>query len=254
MFLLCTAFKLTLELVYYLPTYFQSVQGVNSVESGIRLLPTMVPMIAASLFGGFLNARVGYYTPLAIFGSSIMSIGAGLITTFWIHTSEAKWVGYQVIYGLGMGFCFQVPNLAVQAVLPKMDVPVGLSLMLFSNLLGSTIFVSVGENVLTNQLLSRLSGIPGFSRSMITSGGATSIVDALPSKYRDTALVAYNQSLRQVFQIALILCCISVIGCATLEWKNVKKGKNNMATTEAAAEASKKETDSSAVEKAKESV
>lgn len=40
----------------------------------------------------------------------------------------------------------------------------------------------------------------------------------------------------------MILSCISVIGCATFEWKNVKKGKDNMATDEAAAEAEQQKT------------
>lgn len=199
----------------------------------------MISMIVCSLGGGFINSKVGYYTPLAIFGSSVMSIGAGLLTTLWIHTAEGKWIGYQIVYGVGMGLCFQVPNLAVQAVLPKAEVPIGLSLMLFSNLLGSTIFVSVGSNVLNNQLISRLSGIPGFNRELIATGGATSIVSDLPPADRQTALHAYNKSLQLVFQIALILCCLSVLGCAALEWKNVKKGKNNAATDEAKKEEEK---------------
>ena len=32
----------------------------------------------------------------------LMSIGAGLITTFTPGTGHAKWIGYQVIYGLGL--------------------------------------------------------------------------------------------------------------------------------------------------------
>ncbi|ORY62368.1 major facilitator superfamily domain-containing protein [Pseudomassariella vexata] len=235
--------------VYYLPTWFQSVQGVDSAQSGIRLLPTMIKMIVGSLVGGFTNSKVGYYTLLVIVGSCLMSVGAGLITTFPLDTSSGKWIGYQILYGIGMDVCFQVPNLTVQAVLPKMDVPIGLSLMLFCNLLASTIFVSVGENVLSNQLLSRLTGMPGFDPSLVTSGVATSLVDILPLQFRQTILVAYNKSLQEVFCIALILCCISVLGCATLEWKNVKKGKNNMATAEAAAEAQEKKFDSSAAEK-----
>lgn len=197
-------------------------------------------MILGSLVGGFTNTKIGYYTPLAIIGSCIMSVGAGLITTFWLDTSEGKWIGYQVLYGIGVGLCFQVPNLAIQAVLPKAEVPTGLALMLFTNLLGSSIFVSVGENVLSNQLISRLAKIPGFSKDLVTSSGATSLIDALPSEYRNTVLVAYNESLQKVFQIALILSCIAVLGCATLEWKNIKKGKDNMATAEAAASAEEK--------------
>lgn len=30
-----------------------------------------------------------------------MAIGAGLISTFNIHTSEAEWICYQVLFGFG---------------------------------------------------------------------------------------------------------------------------------------------------------
>lgn len=152
-----------------------------------------------------------------------MSVGAGLLTTLHVGTREGKWIGYQVVYGFGMGLCFQTPNLATQTVLPKPDVPMGLALMLFGQLLGAAVFVSVGENVLGNQLLQRLSGIPGYSQSLITSGGATSLLDSVPADLMAIVLTAYNEALRKVFQIGLILSCLAVLGTATLEWRNVLK-------------------------------
>lgn len=152
-----------------------------------------------------------------------MSVGAGLLMTLQVDTGAGKWIGYQVLYGFGMGLCFQTPNLATQTALPKFDVPVGLALMFFGQLLGAAVFVSVGENVLDNQLLQRLSGVPGFNKSLVTSGGATSLLDSLPSDYRGTVLTAYNDSLRKVFQVGLILSCLAVLGTASLEWKSVLK-------------------------------
>lgn len=207
--------------VYYIPIWFQSVKGVAAVESGIRLLPLMLGQVVASIFGGILNQTIGYYTPLGIAGACIMSVGAGLLTTLQVDTSEGKWIGYQLLYGFGMGLCFQTPNLATQTVLPKFDVPMGLALMFFGQLLGAAVFVSVGENVLDNQLLQRLAGIPGFSKSLITSGGATSLLDAVPTDRRGTVLTAYNEALREVFQIGLILSCLNVLSTAMLEWRSV---------------------------------
>lgn len=209
--------------MYYIPIWFQSVKGVAAVESGIRLVPLMLGQVLASISGGFLNQKIGYYTPLGIAGACMMSVGAGLLTTLQVGTGEGKWIGYQVLYGFGMGLCFQTPNLATQTVLPKPDVPMGMALMFFGQLLGAAVFVSVGENVLDNQLLQRLSGIPGFSKSLITSGGATSLLDSVPTDLRETVLVAYNDSLRKVFQIGLILSCLAVLGTATMEWKSVLK-------------------------------
>lgn len=40
-----------------------------------------------------------------------MPIGAGLITTFTPTTNHARWIGYQVIYGFGLGLGrFLIPN------------------------------------------------------------------------------------------------------------------------------------------------
>ena len=152
-----------------------------------------------------------------------MCVGAGLLTTLQVDSSEAKWIGYQILYGFGMGLFFQAPNLAAQTVLPNKDVPMGLSLMFFLQLLGASFFVSIGENVLDNQLVRRLSGLPGFNSNLVTSGGATALVSSLPANLRSTILTAYNEALRDVFQIGLILSCLTVLGAATLEWKSVLK-------------------------------
>ena len=152
-----------------------------------------------------------------------MSVGAGLLMTLQVDTGAGKWIGYQVLYGLGMGTCFQTPNLATQTVLPKQDVPMGMALMFFGQLLGAAVFVSVGQNVLDNQLLQRLSGVPGFNKSLVTSGGATALVHSVPPDVRGTVLTAYNESLRKVFLVGLILACFAVLGIASLEWINILK-------------------------------
>ncbi|KAJ5618112.1 MFS general substrate transporter [Penicillium hordei] len=211
--------------VYFLPIWFQSIKGSSAVESGIRLLPMMISMVFGSIGGGITNSKIGYYTPLAIIGSCIMSVGAGLITTFQVETGEGNWIGYQIVYGIGLGLCFQVPNLAAQTVLPKPDVPSGLALMLFGQMIGAAIFVSVGENILANQLVKSLSGLPGFNSNLVTSGGVTELLDKMPVDLYDTVLRSYNNSLRKVFQVGMIISCLTVLGAATLEWKSIKKAQ-----------------------------
>ncbi|KAK4113293.1 MFS general substrate transporter [Canariomyces notabilis] len=229
--------------IYFLPIWFQAVQGVTAVDSGIRLLPMMLSSVVGSVFGGFLNAKVGYYTPLAIVGTCIMIVGAGMLTTLQVDSSSGKWIGYQVLYGFGLGTSFQIPNLAVQTALPKKDVPMGLALMLFGSLIGSAVFVSVGENVLSNQLGQRLSRFPGFDIKLLTSGGVTALLDSLPADSRASALAEYNEALRVVFRVGLIVSCLAILGTATLEWLSVKKPQSQapQAPTEPTAGAEKKE-------------
>lgn len=180
-------------------------------------------MVVASMSVGWFITKIGYYTPSAIFGACMMCVGAGLLTTLQLNTGEGKWIGYQILYGFGMGLSFQAPALAAQTVLPTKDVPIGSSLTIFGQLLGATIFISVGENTLDNQLLKRLSGLPGVNPNLITTSGATSLLRSVPDDLRVTVLVAYNESLRVVFKIGLIMACLGVLGSAGLEWKSMHK-------------------------------
>ncbi|QSZ33512.1 hypothetical protein DSL72_005080 [Monilinia vaccinii-corymbosi] len=211
--------------VYFLPIWFQAINGASAVDSGIRLLPLMMAMVLASISGGIIVQKTGHYTPTAIVGSSIMSIGAGLLITLQVDTENGKWIGYQILYGFGMGLCSQGPNIAAQTVLPTEDVSIGIALMFFATLLGAAVFVSVGQNVLDNQLVHRLSGLPGFEPSLITEGGATSFLNSLPASLRQASLIDYNEALRNVFQIGLIMSCLATLSFAMLEWKSVKKAE-----------------------------
>ncbi|KAK1995901.1 major facilitator superfamily transporter [Colletotrichum falcatum] len=216
---------------YYIPIYFQAIKGVSAVDSGIRTLPLVLSMTVFTGFSGFLITRVGYYTPVMLVGVCVMAVGAGLLTTLEVHSGPGKWIGYQVIYGVGIGMSFQAPNLAAQTVLPKKDVPIGASTMFFSQTLGGAIFISVGQNVLNNELVKRIRGLPGLEGVDLKASGATTLTE-LPAAVRGPVLEAYNESLRVVFVVGLVMACSALLGAAGMEWKSVKKGQQ--ATAKAA--------------------
>lgn len=124
-----------------------------------------------------------------------------------------------------MGCTFQAPNLAAQTVLATVDVPIGTSLMFFCQLLGGAIFTSVASNVLDNELLKRLAGIPGVSPKQILNEGATSLLNGIPESSVPAVLVAYNASLRTVFQVGLVMSCLVIFGSLSMEWRSVKSKK-----------------------------
>ncbi|PVH73002.1 MFS general substrate transporter [Cadophora sp. DSE1049] len=211
---------------FYLPLWFQAVKGDSALKSGTDLLPLLLLSFVSSIITGILVSRIGYYTPFAIFGSCLSAVGAGLLTTLEVNSSTAKWVGYQVFYGYALGSMTQAPNMAAQTVLSRQDVPIGASLMFFGQQLFGAVFVSVGQNVLDNQLVKRLANIPGMqtiSPQQIQSTGATALLHLVPAAFRSEGLKAYNDSLRVCFQVGLIIACISVFGAAGLEWKSVRK-------------------------------
>ncbi|KAH7032778.1 major facilitator superfamily domain-containing protein [Microdochium trichocladiopsis] len=230
--------------IYYIPIWFQAIKGDSAVDSGIHLLPLTLAMVVGSISNGLLVSRLGYYTPFMLAGVCIMSIGSGLFLTFDASTPAPKWIGYQILYGFGLGWTFQAPNLAAQTVLPTKDVSMGISLMFFTQLLSGAIFISVGQNVLTNELLKRLEGVMGVTPELIENTGATSLSSALPEGVRGVVLDAYNLSLRQVFIVGAACTCLTIFAALAMEWRSVKEKKNKQdAARAASASASDEEKD-----------
>jgi len=209
--------------VYYLPLWFQAIQNVSAIRSGIYLLPMVIPLIVSTLVTGQLVSRIGYYTPFLIFGVCVASIGSGFLTTLEVNTSKSRWIGFQILYGFGLGCCAQAPNMAAQTVLPREDVATGASLMFFGQQVFGSIFTTVGQSALDNQLTNYFAKFPNVTSEQIQNTGATELLHLIPPEDHLAGLNAYNDSLRVSFRIALILACISILGALFMEWRSVKK-------------------------------
>lgn len=203
--------------VYFLPIWFQAIKGTSAAESGIRILPLVLSMVFTSIIGSIATSKIGYYTPLAIAGTCILTIGAGLLTTLQLDSGPGKWIGYHIVYGFGLGFCMQIPALAAQASLPKKNISMGIGLILFGTLLGASVYVSVGESILLNELVAKLAGTPGLDLSLLTSGGAISLITSLPANIHGLVLSQYNAALRVVFISGVVPSGLSILAAASLE-------------------------------------
>ncbi|KAJ7160574.1 major facilitator superfamily transporter [Mycena crocata] len=205
--------------------WFQAIGGVSAVRSGIDNLPMILSLVFASIFAGGLIVKVGYYAPFLILSSIITSIGTGLLTTLTVHSGKSMWIPFEIICGFGAGLGMQQPILAAQAVLTLTDIPIGTSIIMFSQTLGGALFISIAQNVFSNKLISGLGGIPGVSPALVLSAGATSLKKAIPEAQLPAVLVAYNQALISAFYVSVAMACLSLIGALVIEWRNIK-GKN----------------------------
>ena len=208
--------------LFYIPIWFQAIKAVSAVHSGIDTLPIILALVVASITAGALVQRLGYYVPFMIANSIIMSLGAGLITTLSPDTGHAKWIGYQIIFGYGLGIGMQQGTLAAQAVLPRKDAPTGLALVMFMQQLGGALFVSIGDNVFTNELVSRLKNVAGIEPSVVVKTGATQLRNVVDPSDIKAVVSAYNDSLDKLFTVALALSCLSILGSASMKWVNIK--------------------------------
>jgi MFS family permease len=176
-----------------------------------------------SILTGGLVQRFGYYTPFMIVGSIFMAVGVGLITTWNVSTSTGMWIGYQIIVGFGVGSSMQHPNIAVQTVLHKRDVPIGTAILSLSQTLGGAVFTAVGQNLYISKFTDGLEKIGGIVPHRILNGGATDLTRNVPEAIKVRVLEAYNESLTQgTFFAALIIACFALPAALGMEWRSVK--------------------------------
>ena len=209
-------------MMYYLPIWFQAIKGASALNSGIMLLPMILSAVVASLSSGFMVAKLGYYTPFFILSSIITTIGAGLFTTFTPTTGHSKWIGYQVLYGIGLGLGMQQPLNVVQTVLGRSDIATGSALVMFVRFLGPAIFLPVAQNIFINQLISKLTNIPGISPKAVMDAGATDIKNLATGDDLDRLISDYNDSIVRVFYIVVATCGATIFGSVLVEWRSLK--------------------------------
>ncbi|PGH13473.1 hypothetical protein AJ79_03603 [Helicocarpus griseus UAMH5409] len=219
--------------VYYVPIWFQAVHGVSPMQSGINNIPLIMAQVVGTVGSGIATVAIGHYMPFVYGSVVLMSIGAGLLTTFHVHTPSSQWIGYQIIFGLGVGLGFQQPITAAQAILPMADIAAGCTAVLFFQLLGGTLLVSIGQNLFTNELSSGLSKISGVDAAELIQEGVGSIRTNLSGNSIAEALVVYNGAITKAFQASMILACISALGALGMEWKSVKAPKSKPADEQA---------------------
>ncbi|MCJ1360689.1 MAG: hypothetical protein MMC33_010698 [Icmadophila ericetorum] len=212
-------------LIYFLSLWFQAILSVSAVRSGINILPMLMSLVIAAMATGGAVTKTGWYNPFVLACPVFLAVGAGLMTTLNPDTASAKWIGYQILIGIGLGMGMQQGNVAVQAVLPKRDIPVGMALMFFSQSLGGAIFLCVGQSVFTNKLSDDIATVQGVEAGFVLMTGATELKNSVPAAAYGQVLLAYNAAVVRVFIVVLSLAAFSIVPALGFKWVNVKRLK-----------------------------
>lgn len=87
-------------LLFYLPQFFQLVQGVSAAESGLRVMPLAIVMIVCAPIAGFILPKIGprfllFWAPTMHGGGCLLLLGLVLAvdTPYWIIGLALAWLG-----------------------------------------------------------------------------------------------------------------------------------------------------------------
>ncbi|ETI26458.1 hypothetical protein G647_03235 [Cladophialophora carrionii CBS 160.54] len=212
--------------IYSVPIWFQAVQSTSAVRSGVLIIPLCLGVIVMSLASGVGTAQLGYYAPFFYISAVLQSVGAGLMTTWTVATSTAAQVGYQLVYGCGVGFAMNLPFVCASTVLAEGDVAIGTAIITFLQTLSGAVFLAVSQNVYLNRLASSLSrGLPDLDPNLVLHVGATELKNAVSPGDLDVVKHAYNDALTFMWYISVALACVTLFGAMGIEWRSVKGKK-----------------------------
>ncbi|RHZ55505.1 MDR family MFS transporter [Aspergillus thermomutatus] len=218
---------------YYLPEWFQAVQGASPLQSGTRVLAAVLSQIVGTLSAGILARRIHYYNPWLYVGPLFMCTAAALYTQFsTFNTPSSHWIGFQVIQGLGVGIAQQMPSLIVQqAVRDKPELmPVAVSLNLFQYL-GATVTQVLGGIVFRSILAPELANHAGLNAqqiALLSAAGTANVRGTAEQRFPDLlnlVLEAYNTAITSTFFVAVATTTAAFFLAFGVKWERITDKK-----------------------------
>ncbi|KAL9075027.1 MAG: hypothetical protein Q9161_001958 [Pseudevernia consocians] len=210
---------------YFLPFYFQAVQGASASESGVRFISLAISEMVAIVATGALVTKTGHYVPFMILSVLIGSIGTGLLSTIGLTTETARWAGYMVLTGIGIGIGVQLPYTAVQAISNENDSSITNAIVVFFSQLGGAITIPIGQTIFVSSLASANSKrSTGVSAQAIIHAGATNLnsLSADPSTIH-ALQDSYSEAVTDVLYFSVGALAIAMPLALFMEWKSMKK-------------------------------
>ncbi|EXJ58284.1 hypothetical protein A1O7_05709 [Cladophialophora yegresii CBS 114405] len=210
--------------VYYLPIWFQAVLGKSAMASGVNMIPYMIANAIFGLMAGIFVSKNGRFVIPAVVGCAIGTVGSGLLATLKPDSSTAQWAGFQILISAGLGMAIQQGFTAVQATLPPDQVSIGTAAVIASQSFGGAIFISIGNTLLQNHLLSKdqQDAIPGVNIRAIVELGATEFRNIVPAEDLPKLINLYNESLQAAFIAAVPLCGMAFLLSLCMDWKKIR--------------------------------
>lgn len=144
-----------IALEYYLPLYLQAARRAAPARAGLLVLPLVLTEALAALGTGLLIHRTGEFRQALQAGMLVMTGGTALFVLLGARTPLATVVGLQVLAGVGVGLCFQPPEMAVQARVRQRDVAAAMATLGFLRNLATALSIVAGGAVFQNGVASR---------------------------------------------------------------------------------------------------
>ncbi|KAH8835028.1 major facilitator superfamily domain-containing protein [Flagelloscypha sp. PMI_526] len=209
-------------IMYEVPIYFQSILGANPTMSGVDNLPLIFSFSLSMVISGIMISSTGRAVPIQVAAQVIACLVSGLFYTFDLNTSPGKWIGYQILGGVGWGFAFQVPIIIAPSGANPEDISTIISMIAFFQCIGGTILLSAAQSAFGNKLISTLqTSAPEINPALVIATGATELRAVFSADQVVHILAAYMAGIKAVFAISIAATGLAVVVSSCNSWKRL---------------------------------
>lgn len=194
----------------YVPLFIQVAFNTSATAAGAALTPMIFGWVLASIIGGRIMMRIGYFT-LVIAGCVMLTLGTLLLSQMGDHASRIFVLTSLASMGIGMGLAIPAFLIIVQSTAQRSMLGVATSTLQFTRTVGGIIGVSIMGVVLSSGLASQLTAA-GLDPATIS---VESLLDrtnsAAVSSLGDTVRAALAGATQGIFAVALLAAFLALI-------------------------------------------
>ena len=214
------AFGSWMTVLFYIPLFYQAIDGFSATQAGVRLLPNVIAATTGSLVGGLLIQRTGKYYWLTVSTLSSATLGTLLVI---LCTGLVVNSTYGISVGLAIGgFCTGVGTngslIGLIANAAPEDQAIATACSYLFRSLGSVIVLSLTASVvqqsLRDKLREHLTSEKDAEKIVKRVRQSLDYVKTLEPAVREAVRQCYAISTRNGFVFLLgVACCAMLASC-----------------------------------------
>lgn len=189
--------------IYYIPLYFQFVQGESAIRSAVDLLPFLFTSVFAMLISGRLIASFGLYKLWFMAGSSLALIMSICLYTTEIDTSHGQIYGYLILGGIGTGLYAMNGGPVMSAIVSKEDSADASTIFGCVDIISSAFSVGITNSIFVNRATHNIQIIlPSIPRATVQeaiAGVGASLTDQLAPPVKAAVLQAILDAIKDAW-------------------------------------------------------
>ncbi|KAL8757193.1 MAG: hypothetical protein Q9184_004279 [Pyrenodesmia sp. 2 TL-2023] len=218
-----------LSVLFYLPLFFQAVDGFTATQASVRILPSILAGVMGSLFGGLLMQKTGKYYWLTVAAYTMLFFGVLVVmlcSNVLVNNTYGIAVGLVFSgFGNGIGVTSSLIGLISNAAQADQAVATACSYLFrtMGSVVGLSLSASVVQESLRNQLRERLNSGEDAVEVVRRVRESLDYIKTLEPETRRIVQDCYSKATRDGFGLMLGICFFAMLSAWFLREKRLGK-------------------------------